>query len=145
MSWWQERGIISRWLVWANDALAAAPVLVPATIAGGECLSSAAVIPRGMRAIAAALPPEWDASDISFQISFDNVTFYEATSASETTIGPEILPGAGRANFAFFLPVWSLLRAPYLKIRSGSAANPTPQVAERIVQVIAVNHNSSDH
>jgi hypothetical protein len=144
-SWFQERGIISNWLSWANDSLAVRPTLVPMTIANGESLSTVGVVPKGKRVLGLITPATWTDSSISLQISFNNSDFFEVTDGSSGDAAALAAITGVKGGYSFCIPVWTLFRAPYLKVRSGTLVSPTAQGADRVLNAICVNCNAADH
>jgi hypothetical protein len=121
----------------ANTAL---PVLMPATIAAGQSISEVVAVPRGMRLWALALPAEWTESAISYQLSFDGSAFYEPCDSAGAPL-VETAPGVGGSAFA--VSSYALLRSSFVRVRSGSAALPVPQAADRTLQLVFLGHGMS--
>ena len=104
-----------------------------ATIANGTSLSAAIDMgvmsrPRGL-----IMPAGWDAAAITFQVSNDGITFQNLyDDAAEVSVAAA---GASRTiGFKYDLRN-ILMRWQYLKIRSGPAAGPVNQTAQRDIQV----------
>jgi hypothetical protein len=129
--------VISRLVAAIASANTAPPVLVPAAIPAGESLSGVVTVPKGMRLWALALPAEWTESEISYQISFNGQQFYEAVDAVGAIETPR-----GLAGTAFLVCSYGLLRAAWVRIRSGSAQTPLAQQAYRTLQLLFLPHNS---
>jgi hypothetical protein len=131
-------GLIRQWTSVVNDTLAAPPTLLPASIAAGESISQAVAVPKGMRLWALALPAEWTESEISYSISFDGRTFYEPTDGAGSPLveTPRAIGGT-----AFLVCSYALLRAAWVRVRSGSAASVVPQASDRTLQLLFLNHN----
>jgi hypothetical protein len=101
------------------------PVVIPGlTIAAGEALSNAIDVTNGTVLYFVA-PSEWDAANISFQISPDNETFVDLFQRD----GTEVILPVRAASCVYVTP--PLQMASYLKIRSGTRDRPIPQRAQR--------------
>lgn len=100
-----------------------------ATIAAAGSLSGAVdLLENQLHAV--VIPAGWTAAAVSFQVSLDNVTWVDLyNSAGEVSI-TSANAVAGRA-IVVDSGVFSGFR--YLKIRSGVAATPVAQVAERVL------------
>lgn len=131
--------LIRQWTSVVNDTLAAPPTLLPAKISAGGSISPAVTVPKGMRLWALALPAEWTQSAISYAISFDNRTFYQPVDGAGS---PLVETAHAVGGTAFLVCSFALLRAAFVKIRSGaSAEEPTPQTSDRTLQLLFLNHN----
>jgi hypothetical protein len=106
-----------------------------ATISAGASLSNA--INLGQRVIVALqLPSGWDAAALTFQGSYDGVTFgdiyddggTEVTIASGTIVVNRTIVNAGILE--------KLAGVLFLKVRSGTAGVPVNQTADRIIRVM---------
>ena len=97
----------------------------PITIAAGESLSTTLDLTSGALSLLIS-PPQWTPANISLQVSDDNVTFSDLYED-----GVEVLRPMGPAR-ASIVPLSLTQAACYLKIRSGPAANPVPQEADRV-------------
>lgn len=102
------------------------------TIANGASLSNS--VDLGGRALSAILmPAAWTAAALTFQASLDGVTFFNLLDGA----GAEITASAAAGSFIrLSINDWLALR--YLKIRSGTAAIPVNQGADRILSLVAV-------
>lgn len=108
-----------------------AKVAQAATIANGASLSDAVDITAGLL-IAIQMPAAWTAAVLTFQASHDGVTFadvYDSAGAERS-----VTVAAGRhvtldtANFGM----------RFVKVRSGTAAAPVNQGAQRVLQLVTV-------
>jgi hypothetical protein len=123
------------------SANTAPPVLVAAKILAGQSLTEAVPVPKGMRLWALALPSGWDESPISYSISFDGQIWYEPV--DYVSSAPLVEPVRGVAGQAFLTSSYALLRATFVKVRSGSAAAPPiAQQADRTLQLLFLSRNS---
>lgn len=110
-------------------ALARAPS--SATIANGENLSGAVDLgDKTMTGI--IMPAAWTAAVLTFAVSADGVTYNPLYDEYGTEVAETV--AAGRA-IRLDPAQWAGWR--YLKIRSGTAAAPVAQGAERIVQIVS--------
>jgi hypothetical protein len=132
--------VISRLVAALASANTAAPVLLPATIAAGESMSEAVPVPKAMRLWALALPEGWNESAVSYSISFNARDWFEPVDYSSGAALTETAPG--RAGTAFLVSSYALLRAPFVKIRAGSAAAPIVQQTSQTLQLLFVPYNS---
>jgi hypothetical protein len=99
-----------------------------ATIPAGSAVSNA-VYPGAGAIIGIQMPAAWTAGALSFQGSFDGVTFAELTDTTGALLAIAT-PAAGEfIELAIKGPLWVI-------IRSGTAASPVNQVAAAIIQVV---------
>lgn len=92
------------------------------TILAGESLSGAAAL-TGSGALAMVLTPSnWTGACLGFQLSDDNVAFFDLFDQG----GEVLLPAPAGAA----IPVDPALSAPYLRLRAGSRDNPSTQAAD---------------
>ncbi len=103
-----------------------------ATIASGTSLSSATDLGTG-RLVGIIIPAAWTTAAITFQGSADGVTYFDLY---DDAIERTIASGSVVASRFIALPIadWLMVRA--VKIRSGSAASPVNQPADRIVTLV---------
>lgn len=104
---------------------------VPVTIANGTSLS-AAVDLGGLRLFAVSMPSAWTAANLTFQISPDGGATW--TNLYDQS-GSEIAATAAASNCVVLTPA-QFASAQYIRVRSGSAASPVNQTADRTVQLI---------
>jgi hypothetical protein len=98
---------------------------VTATIAAGASLSDAADIRSGNVTMLLS-PSDWDAANTTFQISQDGATFNDLHDADGHEV--HLAMGPGRA---MLMPIALLEPANFVRIRSGLAAHPISQAADR--------------
>jgi hypothetical protein len=106
--------------------------ILNATISKGTALSNAIQI-SGSPVVRLIMPTPWDyAGGISFQCSPDGVTFRDLFDTAAGELVMKVEPGVevwiGSPRFA--------ITNTYLKIRSGTRANPVNQTADRVFQII---------
>lgn len=101
------------------------------TIASGASLSDAIDV-RGVRAPAVIeMPASWTAAALTFQTSYDGVTFKDYYS-----LVSEVSATSAAASRSIFLPINEFAGIRFLKIRSGTSAAPVNQAAERVLKLI---------
>lgn len=104
-----------------------------ATIASGASLSGA-INPGPCAAFALQMPATWTAANLTFQASFDGVTFGDLYDEA----GTEIVVTASASRFIILEPArWLGVR--YFKIRSGTSAAPVSQGAARTIRVVVLS------
>lgn len=105
--------------------------ILAATILNGTALSNAIEV-GSSRPVGLQVPVVTSAA-ITFQASFDGVTFFDAVdnAAAEITLG-----AATVGSKCFALPT-TLGGFPFLKVRSGTSAAAVNQGADRILQLVA--------
>ena len=110
---------------WAGQAYVPVPTTLPATIANGASLSGAIDLSvstlRSVRPCA-VLVDNWDAADMSFQVSPNGTTWYDVYSQNgdELTISIE-------AGQAVILTPADFIGFAWLKVRSGTSDAPVNQ------------------
>jgi hypothetical protein len=112
----------------------AKPAIPPitVTIAAATNLSPSIDLTAGSIAYIVC-PDVWDAADISFQVSVDNINFYDLFDNEAYEVIRPVVPGGVIAlNAALTQP------ALHAKIRSGSRADPVTQTADRIFTLVLV-------
>lgn len=103
-----------------------------ATIASGASLSNAVDLGTG-RLVGLIMPAAWTTASISFQGSADGSSYFDLyDDATERAIASSSL--APSRFIALPIADWLMLRA--LKIRSGSAATPVSQSADRAITLV---------
>jgi len=95
---------------------------VVATIADGASLSDAVFVEGGV-IVGIRMPAVWDAANLTFQVSMDNVTYLNAYSSA----GAEHVITAAASRHIWVDPS-QFAGYPWLKVRSGTAAVPVDQV-----------------
>lgn len=104
---------------------------VPATIASGTSLSSAIDL-GGLRVFSIAMPSAWTAASLSFQCSVDGGTsWFNLYDQSGTEV-----TAAAAASTCITLTPSQFAPIQYLRIRSGTAAAPVAQAADRQLQLV---------
>jgi hypothetical protein len=101
-------------------------------IANGESLS-AAIDLGSLRAHRLDMPAGWTAAAVTFQVSSDGEAYEDLyTVAGEYVIAQDVA-GAGR-TIVFDPMVFFAIR--WLKVRSGTAAAPVAQAADRALRIV---------
>jgi len=103
--------------------------IVPLTIPAGESLSDSLDVTAG-EASYVLTPGEWDPANVTFQISFDNVTFWDLFDEYGREVMLACEPGVGVLMHS------GLQSTGYFKIRSGTRDNPVPQSEDRNFKVV---------
>lgn len=102
-----------------------------ATIANGQSLSGAVNL-GGLRLFGIVMPAAWTAANLTYQMSHDSgVTWINMYDVN----GSELTATAGTSRFIAIDPA-NFAAVPMIKIRSGTAATPVNQGADRAVQLI---------
>jgi hypothetical protein len=108
----------------------AKPAVATVTIANGASLSDA--IEVGQSVVGGLQVPAIDSAALTFQGSHDGVTYQNCHDSA----GAEItIPASAGARFVT-APA-ALNGVPFLKVRTGTAAAPVNQTAQRQIQVVA--------
>jgi len=104
-----------------------------ATIANGAALSGAVDL-KGRQIIGLITPAGWTSAAVTFSVSYDGSTYVDLFDKDgEVSLTDSTVIGADR--MVALDPV-RLLGARYVKVRSGTAASPTNQGAERVFSVL---------
>ena len=129
--------------------MAARPLVVPgpgepntalvATIANAASLSGTVQVPPGMSLKAILMPAAWTAAALTFQVSYDNVNFFNMFNE---TAEYSVASAAASASQAVMLDQtkWDSVR--FLKVRSGTAAAPVAQGAQRLLTLVLLPSRS---
>ena len=108
--------------------------ILTATIPAGQSLSTATDLGQ-LQLSAIIAPPAWDGNArLSFQLSPDNVAFYEVSGwESGEALTIHCAPG-------YWIPAVSLNfpKTVFFKIRSGHPLAPVVQTADRVFTLVAV-------
>lgn len=100
------------------------------SIAQNQALSPAVCI-DGYKFFTIAMPAAWDAAALTFQGSFDNVTFFDlymdGSEVSEVVV-------AAKA-YVINLNALAFMSVKYIKVRSGTSATPVNQTAARTIKL----------
>lgn len=102
------------------------------TITNGTSLSAAIYCGGQYFPCTILMPAAWTAASITFQISYDNSTFYNLYKED----GTEYALTSPAASTAIALTPGYFAGANYLKIRSGTSGTPVNQGADRIMTVL---------
>ena len=98
--------------------------LITATIPAGSALSNSIDLTNGAVNYVIA-PSNWDDANVSFQVSYDSIAFYDLFDASGFELVRELVPGSAVAiNPAL------TAAAMHLRIRSGTRVAPVNQAAD---------------
>ena len=104
----------------------------PVTISSGTSLSPAISIGNGLL-VGIAMSAGWDAASMTFQVSYDGGTTFQEMQSSSAAISFTVALG----QFIAVDPtLWRGVNT--LKVRSGTAAAPVNQTADRIINLITV-------
>ena len=104
----------------------------PVTISNGTSLSPAISIGNGLL-VGIAMPAGWDAAGMTFQVSYDGGTTFQEMQSASAAISFTVAAG----QFIAVDPtLWRGVNT--LKVRSGTAATPVNQTADRIINLITV-------
>ena len=106
-----------------------------ATIANGQSLSSPVSMQSGFKPVALLLPSSFDGTKISVQVSVDGSSWSNLLLAYQTSQELDVGAAAGAAVRIEWFPSWP--RA--FRLRSGTAASPTNQTADRALTVVFEN------
>lgn len=101
-----------------------------ATIANGASLSAAVTL-AGKGVIRLNMPATWTAANLTFQVSVDNVTYFDLydKTGTEYTVTAAV-------SRSIIMPPADFVGMNYLKIRSGTSGTPVNQGASRDITVI---------
>jgi hypothetical protein len=102
-----------------------------ATIANGASLSGAIDLGTS-RLLAIQMPAAWTAAALTFEASYDGVTYAPVYDSA----GTEISWTVGAARIALNAAAAEWLGVRYLKVRSGTSAAPVNQAADRTLKII---------
>jgi len=101
------------------------------TISANASFSSA-INCCGLRLFSLVVPSDWTSASLTFQTSFDGgMTWVNLLDQS----GNEITAAAAASSCIVLTPT-SFASAPYLRVRSGTAALPVLQAADRPIKLI---------
>ena len=103
-------------------------------IASGDSVSGTPDL-DGVELEAVVVPAAWTAADLTFQVSVDRTTWSDLLNSTGTEI--KITAGPGKAHLNPFPD--SGMR--FMRFRSGTAATPVAQAAERTVTAIVTAPN----
>lgn len=100
-----------------------------ATIASGQSLSAAVALGSGVP-VALLMPSAWTAASVSFQASYDGVTF-----ANLYSEGAEVSVNVAASQWVA-LDSAPFAGARFIKLRSGASGAPVNQAADRVLTII---------
>lgn len=120
-------------LVPLDYVTAGGPGSATATIANGASLSGAVDLGAGNRLAAIYMPATWTAGGLTFQVSYDGVTFAELQDDTGATISLAVTASVMRR---LVLAEWLAFR--HLKIRSGTSGTPVNQGGDRVLVLATV-------
>lgn len=104
--------------------------VLTATIANGASLSGA--VPLGNGGLTRiAMPAAWTAANLTFQTSYDGVTFANLYNHEGTEYTVQ-----AAASREILLPLADFLGVRFIKIRSGTSAAAVAQGAERSLKLV---------
>lgn len=105
----------------------------PATIASGASLSGAVSV--GSSALTGiSIPSSWTAANLTFQGSFDGVTYFDLY--DDSGIERQVIAAASRH---VTVDPTKFIGLTYIKVRSGTAAAAVIQAAARVLNLVVVN------
>ncbi len=102
----------------------------PVIIANGQSLSGVVQI-AGKLLVGIIMPAAWDAANLTFQVSRDDVTYnnkYDDAGVEKTIT-------AAAARHIDVVPA-EFSGSEWLKIRSGTSGTPVPQTAARTIYLV---------
>lgn len=104
---------------------------VTGTITNGQSLSGAIDLTAAGTPLAIITDAAWDTNAMTFQGSFDNVTYFNLREMGvEVSIAGVVASSMEHLDFAQFLGL------RYLKVRSGTAAAAVAQVGDTVVTIV---------
>lgn len=109
------------------------PIAVQGTISAGTSLS-APINLKGYTLSILLLPAAWTTANITLQVSYDGITYYNLYNqdGTEYTIIAAI-------NRAVVVQPSDLAAVEYIKLRSGTAGTPIIQVADALITMVAID------
>ena len=105
----------------------------PVTILTGAALSSVSADMRNEQLVGIIMPAAWDAAALTFQGSVDGITWGNVFTATGELSFPSADVAAGNL-LAFDIHMTPAIR--FVKVRSGVAATPVNQTADRIITLL---------
>lgn len=103
--------------------------ILQVTIANAASLSDAAHIGAGT--LVGIQLPTIDSASLSFQGSYDGVTYVEVVDASGNAVAYQASTGA-----VYIKAPADLVGVPYLKVRSGTVGSPVAQTPAAVITLI---------
>jgi hypothetical protein len=108
---------------------------VEVTIASGASLSGSADL-KGLIPVGLDMPAAWTAAGLSFQGSDDNSTFHNIYNKDgEVSFSAAVADADRRVVIAVDLLIGC---GRYIKVRSGVAATPVNQGADRVIKILCI-------
>lgn len=95
---------------------------------------SASIDLQGYGVVAIIMPASWDAADLTFQGSHDNITFYNVYDGLGGT-GNELVERAAASRYIITDPD-DFKGMHYIKVRSGTGTSPVNQTATRTLSLV---------
>ncbi|MCX2726013.1 hypothetical protein OO015_00635 [Thermomicrobium sp. 4228-Ro] len=106
------------------------PEIDSVTISSGSSISPGVDL-DGLTLVGILMPDTWDGTSITFQASLNGTGWYDLYDAA----GNEVTLTVGPARYIQIDPQ-RILGIRYLRIRSGTAATPVNQTANRTLQLV---------
>jgi hypothetical protein len=103
----------------------------PTTIAAGASLSAPVFVTDAGKLVRISMPPDWTVADLTFQVSTDDVTFYDLFDQTGLEVKAGVTPGSSVVLETKF----QNLGATMIKFRSGTRQKPVPQAAVRTLKI----------
>lgn len=108
-----------------------------ATIAASASLSGevdTGLVTSGSEIVGLQMPDAWTAADLTFQASYDGETYENVYTDDDN----ELVVQAAASRFIVLREDYraALARVRFLMVRSGTAASPVTQAAEREIQIL---------
>jgi len=107
-------------------------ILTTATILAGGTLSGSVDLTQGSVAFVIG-PSDWTDAEVSFQVSYDNISFWDLFDNKGYEVTRPVIPGVAVA-----LSPELTQAARYLKVRSGSRTKFEAQEADRVFTLVLV-------
>jgi len=108
----------------------AGAVVIPTKIMAGESLSNVIDVSLGEAAYV-LMPAEWDGANLSFQVSFDDINYWDLFDE----LGEEVILACRPMTAVRIAP--GMRAIGYVKIRSGTREAPIVQSVDRDFKVVA--------
>jgi hypothetical protein len=96
------------------------------TIPSGSSLSPAVFIADGSKLERIVTPSDWSIADLTFQVSNDNVNFFDLFDQEGREVTAQITPGT-----TVVLDLKNQFTSTAIKLRSGNRQHPVKQPADR--------------
>ncbi|CAB4126748.1 hypothetical protein UFOVP78_14 [uncultured Caudovirales phage] len=102
------------------------------TILSGASILTDGIDIHGTNLVGIIAPAAWTAAALTFQVSADNVAFYDLYDTAGAEVSIVVTAGKYLA-----LPAAALSGLDYIKLRSGTAGAPVNQAADRAFTLIS--------